>query len=112
LDLPVYKRDRSMAPTFLCNGGMHIHALVLMPPVSRMREGLDEHFQGKSDLYATRSGAIQRMHAVRVTTEPDRVVDYVFKSVLNGRLSYDEALMVLPRVRDELGPVMCRSEVA
>ena len=28
-----------------------------------------------------------------------RVVDYVLKTVLNGRLSYDEAVMVLPRSR-------------
>jgi hypothetical protein len=101
-DLPVYKRDRSMAPTSFCNGGLHIHALVLMPPMSRMTEGLDEHFRDKSDLYVIPDGSIQRVHVVRVTTEPDRVVDYVFKAVLNRRIPYDEALMVLPRSSGEL----------
>jgi hypothetical protein len=32
----------------------------------------------------------------------ERVVDYVLKTVLNGRLSYDEAVLVLPRSRGEL----------
>jgi hypothetical protein len=31
-----------------------------------------------------------------------RVVDYVLKTVLNGRLSNDEAILVLPRSRGEL----------
>jgi hypothetical protein len=106
LDLPVHKRDRSMGPTSRCNGGpLHIHALVLMPPVSRMGEGLDEHFREKSNLYVTAAGSIQRVHAVRVMTEPDRVVDYVFKSVVNGRIPYDDALMVLPRSSGELHSV-------
>jgi hypothetical protein len=103
MDLPVHKRDRSMGPISFCNGGLHVHALVLMPPVSRMREGLDEHFRERSDLYITSTGSIQRVHAVPVTTEPDTVVDYVFKAVLNGRIPYDEALMVLPRSSGELG---------
>jgi hypothetical protein len=31
-----------------------------------------------------------------------RVVDYVLKTVLNGGLSYDEAVLVLPRSRGGL----------
>jgi hypothetical protein len=30
------------------------------------------------------------------------VIDYVLKTVLNGRVSHDEALLVLPRARGEL----------
>ena len=37
-----------------------------------------------------------------VVGDHERVVDYVLKTVLNGRLSYDEAVLVLPRSRDEL----------
>jgi hypothetical protein len=33
------------------------------------------------------------------------VVDYVLKTVLNGRLSYDEAVLVLPGSRGELETV-------
>ena len=45
LDLPVYKRDRASSPMVLCNGGLHVHALVLMPPGSRLTEPLADHFQ-------------------------------------------------------------------
>ena len=31
VDLPFYKRDRTSAPTVLCNGGLHFHGLMLMP---------------------------------------------------------------------------------
>ena len=37
-----------------------------------------------------------------VVSDHCRVVDYVLKTVLNGRLSYDEAVLVLPRARGEL----------
>jgi len=33
------------------------------------------------------------------------LVDYVLKIVLNGRLSYDEAVLLLPRSRGELETV-------
>jgi hypothetical protein len=32
----------------------------------------------------------------------ERVVDYVFKTIIKGRVSYDEGMLVLPRTRDEL----------
>ena len=32
----------------------------------------------------------------------ERVVDYVFKTIKRGRISYDEGMLVLPRTRDEL----------
>src|SRR2546428_3715729 len=38
VDLPAYKSDRSSAPLVRCNGGLHFHALILMPDRSRLRE--------------------------------------------------------------------------
>lgn len=37
-----------------------------------------------------------------VTHEPERVVDYAMKSVRRGRVSYEDAILVLPRTRDEV----------
>jgi hypothetical protein len=105
LDLPVNKRDRSSAPKVFCNGGLHIHALILMPPKSRLNESLADHFQAKSELYAGPGRPIQRIHVRPVVTDHGRVVDYVLKTVLNGRLSYDEAVLVLPRAHGELDGV-------
>jgi hypothetical protein len=100
-DLPVYKRDRSSAPIILCNGGLHFHALVLLPPWSRLKGSLVDHFKEKSNVYAGPGGSV-RIHVRPVTGDHDRVVDYVFKTVRKGRLAYDDAVLVLPRARSEL----------
>jgi hypothetical protein len=102
VDLPVYKRDKASGPMVLCNGGLHVHALMLMPPASRLKGSLPDHFRDKRNLYAGSGSSIQRIDVRRVVENHERVVDYVLKTVLNGRLSYDEAVLVLPRSRDEL----------
>jgi hypothetical protein len=100
LDLPVYKRDRASAPEVLRNGGLHVHAVVLIPPNSRLRGSLVDHFEDNQGLYA--GNGIQRVHVVPADRDYDRLTDYVLKTVLNGRLVYDEAMIVLPRSRAEL----------
>ena len=102
LDLPVYKGDRSLTPQVVCNNGWHFHAIILLPPRSRLKKPLADHFQNNSDLYAGAAKSVERIHVVPVTYSHERVVDYVLKTVLNGRLSYDEAVLVLPRSRREL----------
>jgi hypothetical protein len=102
VDLNVYKRDRSVNPLVLCNGGLHFHALVMMPPKSRLRESLASHFHSNREMYAGPQRTVQRIDVRPVVEGHERVVDYVLKSVLNGRLSYDEATLVLPRARGEL----------
>jgi hypothetical protein len=101
-DLPVYKRNRASAPMISCNDGLHLHALVLMPPASRLTASLADHFEANVDMYAGPRNSIQSIDVRPVTDGHSRVVDYVFKTVLNRRLTYDEAVLVLPRVRDEL----------
>ena len=32
----------------------------------------------------------------------ERLLDYVFKTIKRGRVSYDEGMLVLPMTRDEL----------
>jgi hypothetical protein len=101
-DLPVYKRDRSSAPKVFCNGGLHFHALVLIPPESRLKESLADHIDRNSGLYAGSGNSIRRIDVRPVIEDHGRVMDYVLKTTLNGALSYDEAVLVLPRARGEL----------
>jgi hypothetical protein len=101
-DLPVYKRNRASAPIISCNDGLHMHALVLMPPASRLTGSLADHFEANVDMYTGPRNSIQRIDVRPVADGHSRVVDYVFKTVLNRRLTYDEAVLVLPRVREEL----------
>ena len=36
-DLQVYKRDPTSSPLVVCNGGLHFHGLLLVPPTSSAR---------------------------------------------------------------------------
>lgn len=72
VDLPVYKLDRSSAPLVQCNGGLHFHALILIPDGSRLRETLQDHFQTCAHLYAM-DGTICKIHVRPVIDQYDRV---------------------------------------
>jgi hypothetical protein len=102
LDLNVHKHNKVSGPMVLCNGGLHVHALMLMPPTSRLKESLADHFRDKHDLYVGSGRPAIRIDVRPVVEDHKRVVSYVLKTVLNGRLSYDEAVLLLPRSRDEL----------
>lgn len=101
-DLPVYKRDKTSSPMVLCNGGLHFHAILLVPPLSRLRESVQEHFRDHQGLYLRASDGMSDLHVRPVTNAHDRVVDYVFKTVLRGRISYDDGALLLPRSPLEL----------
>jgi hypothetical protein len=101
LDRPVDKRDRTSAPQVLCNGGLHVHAVVLIPPTSRLKETLVDHFEANPGLYV--GNGIQRVHVMPADRDYYRITDYVLKTVvLNGRLAYDDVVIVLPRSKGEL----------
>jgi hypothetical protein len=101
-DLSVYRRDRKSSPTVLCNGGLHFHAVLLIPPGSRLNCCLEEHFRSNEGLYRRRRRSISVIHVRQVTVDHERVVDYVLKTVLRGTVSYDEGILLLPRVGREL----------
>jgi hypothetical protein len=105
LDLPVYKRDRSLASMFARNSGLHFHGIVLLPPRCRLRVSLTDHFRDDAHLYAGDGTPVERIDVRPVTHDHGWVVDYVFKSVLNGRHEHDDAVLVLPRSRGELDGV-------
>ncbi len=101
VDLPVYKLVRSSAPLVRCNGGLHFHALILIPDRSRLREPHQDHFQANAHLYGL-GGAISKIDVRPVTEGYERVVDYVFKTIKRGRVTYDEGMLIFPRTRQEL----------
>jgi hypothetical protein len=47
-------------------------------------------------------GTITKIDVRPVVDGYERVVDYVFKTIKRGRVSYDEGVLILPRTRDEL----------
>ncbi len=102
LDLPVYKKDRASAPSVLLNGGLHFHGALMVPPNSRLKDEVANHFATKFDLYGGHSTGIARIDIRPVTHDRVKVLDYILKTIGNGRLSYDDAIVVLPRSRTEL----------
>ena len=102
LDLPVYKKDRTTAPPVLLNDGLHFHGLIMVPPHSRLQESVVEHFAVHDDLYAGDTTGIDRIDVRSITHSRKYVLDYVFKTIGNHRLTYDDAIVVLPRSRTEL----------
>jgi hypothetical protein len=53
-------------------------------------------------MYLGKRRLIRGLEVRPVTETHERVVDYVFKTILRGRVSYDEGILLLPRARDEL----------
>ncbi|MET4045449.1 hypothetical protein ABIC03_007181 [Bradyrhizobium sp. RT6a] len=100
-DLPVVKSIRPNERTS-CNDGLHLHAILLVPPITRLKEHVAEHFKHQMDLYAGPRKLVAGIHVRPITSTPERVVDYVFKTVLRGRVAYDDAVLVLPRASGEL----------
>jgi hypothetical protein len=103
-DLQVYKRDPASSPLVVCNGGLHFHGLLLVPPRSRLRVPVEEHFRDGRDVYLGKRRLIRELDVRPVTETHGRAVDYVFKAILRGRVSYDEGILLLPRSRGELAP--------
>jgi hypothetical protein len=102
-DLQVYKRDPTSSPLVLCNGGLHFHALLMVPSDNRLKVPVDEHFRDYQDMYVGERRLITTLDIRPVDETPERAVDYVFKTILRGRVSYDDGILLLPRTRDELG---------
>ena len=99
-DLPVYKRDRDSSPLVLCNGGLHFHALLLVPPDTRLDVPVHDHFRANVGMYLDKRRSLVALDVRPVTGDHARVVDYPFKTVLRGRVSYDEGVLVLLRTRN------------
>lgn len=100
-DLPVFKWNGTKASSS-CNDGLHFHAILMLPPASRLKESMVEHFQSNADRYLGPKELVDRIHVRPITHDHQRVVDYVFKAVINRRIPYEEAILVLPRTRSEL----------
>jgi hypothetical protein len=110
-DLPVYKKDPTFSPLILCNGGLHFQGLLLVPPGTRLEIAVEEHFSEYQDMYLGRRRLITKLDVRPVTETHERAVDYVFKTILRRRVSYDDGVLILPRTRDELGPASERDTI-
>ncbi|AWN44004.1 hypothetical protein [Methylobacterium durans] len=104
-DLPIYKlRREGTAPSCLdVDGGLHLHALLAIPPASRLKgETVEEHFAQNDELYR-RGGGIGAIDVRPVCpADIEKVTRYAFKAVRDGKIDLDAGVLILPRTVTEL----------
>lgn len=105
-DYPVVKATKLSARSALRedvpNGGLHLQGVAVLPPHSRLKEPLDEHFAAAKARYCPRGGPLRSLTATLITSNVPYVNDYNFKALPRGRASLDEVLL-LPPSSAELG---------
>lgn len=85
------------------NDGLHYHGVLLVPPESRLRVSVAQHFAEQRDYYL-RDGLVRRIDIRPFeTVDVSKVVDYALKGLRDGRLPDDESLLVLPKSHIEIG---------
>lgn len=102
VDAPVMKSSKSGSIGARQNGGLHAHAVLLIPEDSRLKVSAAEHFSERQDLYVRPDRPLASIHAEPIVDDERAVTDYAFKSVKSGRLPYDDAVLILPRTSREL----------
>ena len=100
-DFPVFKFAKQTLHDATVNDGRHMHAIALQPRRSRLKTDLAEHFEAAQTLYVGQGFPLSRVHAVTITHDLEKVVDYAFKAIRWGRVGEDASL-ILPRSRSEL----------
>jgi hypothetical protein len=103
-------RDSKVASEITRDWRRERTALLLVPPETRLGLPVDRHFRDHQDMYLGKRRLVRTLDVRPVTQTHERVVDYVFKTILRGRVPYDEGVLVLPRARDELAPAEPRRD--
>jgi hypothetical protein len=98
-DWPVYKRSKKSLCEIATNDGLHQHGILLIPPADlrhRLKVPVQQHFQ-ENQRYYMRNGIIREL-AVDPIVPHDAavVVDYALKGLKTNRISYDDAVIILP----------------
>jgi hypothetical protein len=99
-DYPVPKWEKQSLRDVAVNDGLHVHAIALIPPKTRLRQDLRAHVQAHHGLYAPSGRRLQRIDVQLIETRPDYVTGYVFKALARGRVDFDH-IVILPRTRSE-----------
>lgn len=102
-DFPVAKTEKQHMRDSIVNNGRHFHAIAAVPPWSRMKETLADHFHERQADYTGNDKRLFRIDAEPITDNGWFVTDYALKGMKSSRVGYDEVL-ILPRSASELPP--------
>lgn len=98
-DDPVFKRNKDMLRNIAINDGLHYHAILVIPPWSRMSKPLEDALFERAN--RRKNSCMLLPHVEPITHATDFVTDYAFKGLKSGRNSGDD-LLVFPYSRSEL----------
>jgi hypothetical protein len=97
-DYPVFKREKQKLSDVTINDGRHVHGTGLMPPKSRLKEGLEDHIAAHRNLYIRPPFPILEIDVQPITHDLRRAVDYTLKGLRRGTGS----TLILPRSWTEM----------
>jgi hypothetical protein len=98
-DYPVPKHQKQKLSDVTVNDGLHMHGLLVVPWECRLKKDVVTHLQEHGALY--RKAPLRRIDVQPIEDRLGFVVDYVFKSVKKGRVSWDDVIL-LPKSSSEL----------
>ena len=104
-DRPVWKGDHKMKRDHLANiainDGLHLHAMCLTPPNTRLGMPFELHLHDHQSRYAPKDGPINRIHASTVAEENvKKTARYALKSIERRRIGVGDAI-ILPKSHSE-----------
>ncbi|RUW89171.1 hypothetical protein [Mesorhizobium sp. M7A.F.Ca.US.010.02.1.1] len=106
-DFPVSKTEKHSFRDAVVNNGRHVHAIAAVPPWSRMKGTLEDHFYEHQNQYTGNGKPLFRIDAQPITHDGWFATDYGLKGAKSSRVGYDE-LFILPRSTSEV-PVRTKS---
>src|SRR3954451_17872481 len=69
------KREENVQDASI-NNGLHVHVISLVPPRSRLKVGLDQHFEEFRSLYVRHGHPLRKLDAKPIVTTPERATNY------------------------------------
>jgi hypothetical protein len=98
-DYPVFKHDKIGIEAATVNDGLHVHAILVVPLKSRLKEDVVSHVARKSRLYIKKP--LHNIHFQPIENNTYGVTDYVMKSIKRGSCRWEDVLF-LPKSPSEL----------
>jgi hypothetical protein len=99
LDKPAQKRQKQRIREVQVNDGLHMHGIVVLPPKTRLKVGLEKHFREHRSLYETPK--LYRIHVQPIDHSPVHTTGYAGKA-LKSRGCTEDDVLILPRSISEL----------
>jgi hypothetical protein len=84
------------------NDGLHVHAIVLIPPNSRLKLDLRKHVRQQSKIYMDpKYTDIRKIDVQKIKSRPDYTTEYALKLLKNDP-EFSDDLLILPVSKQEL----------